>query len=100
MTHYSMSIEDAYRQKKAAQLKEWGAQIDLFEARAENAGADIVIMRAKELETLRARHKAASQKMQDLETATGQAWEQVKETADKIWDELKDGVAEARAKFK
>ena len=95
-----MSIEDAYRQKKAAQLKEWGAQIDLFEARAANAGADIAVMHAKELDDLRARHQVAAQKMQDLETATGQAWEQVKLTADRIWDELKDGVAEARAKFK
>lgn len=94
-----MSIEDAYRQKKAAQLKEWGAQIDLFEARAENAGADLAVLRARELDDLRARHQVASQKMHELETATGQAWEQVKLTADKMWDELKDGVAEARAKF-
>jgi hypothetical protein len=34
----NVEIKDAYKQKMAAQLKEWGAQIDLLEAKAENAG--------------------------------------------------------------
>lgn len=36
----------------------------------------------------------------ELEKASGEAWEQVKETADKIWDDLKAGVADAHSKFK
>ncbi len=95
-----MEIQEAYKQKMAAQLKEWNAQIDLLKARAENAGADMTVKRAEVLHELSAKQRAAAEKMQELEKSTGAAWEQVKETADKIWEDLKAGVADAHAKFK
>lgn len=95
-----MEIQDAYKQKMAAQLKEWSAQIDLLEAKAENAGADMKVKRTKQLHELRAKQRAASEKMKELGKASGAAWEQVKTTADKIWDDLKTGVADAQSKFK
>jgi hypothetical protein len=95
-----MEIQKAYKQKLSAQLKEWSAQIDLLEAKAENAGADIKVKHAMQLNELRAKQRAASEKMKELEKASGKAWEQVKTTADKIWEDLKTGVADAKAKFK
>lgn len=95
-----MEIQDAYKQRMAAQLKEWSAQINLLEAKVENAGADMQVKRAEVLHELRAKQRAASEKMKELEKAGGEAWEQVKETADKIWEDLKTGVAEAHSKFK
>jgi hypothetical protein len=38
--------------------------------------------------------------MKELEKASGEAWEQVKGTADKIWEDLKTGIADAHSKFK
>lgn len=84
----------------AAQLKEWGAQINLLEAKVENSGADMKIKLAEELRDLRARQHAASEKMQELEKASGEAWGKVKETADIIWEDLKTGVADAHSRFK
>lgn len=95
-----MEIKDAYKQKMAAQLKEWGAQINLLEAKIENLGADVKVKRAEHLQELRAKHRTASEKLQELEKSSGQAWDQVKATADKIWDDLKAGIADAHAKFK
>ncbi len=95
-----MGIKDAYKQKMAAQLKEWGAQIDLLEAKLENAGADMNIKRTELLNELRAKQRAASEKMKELEKASEEAWEHAKETADKIWDDLKAALADARSKFK
>jgi glycerol-3-phosphate cytidylyltransferase-like family protein len=95
-----MEIQDAYKQKMAAQLKEWSAQIDLLEAKVENAGADMKVKRTKQLHELRAKQRAATEKMKELGKASGAAWEQVKVTADKIWDDLKAGVADAQSKFK
>lgn len=95
-----MELKDAYKQKMAAQLKEWTAQINLLEAKIESAGADMKVKRAEEFQELRAKQRAASEKMKELEKASGDAWEKVKETADKIWDDLKAGVAAAHAKFK
>ena len=95
-----MEIQQAYKQKMAAQLKEWNAQIDLLEARVENAGADVAVKRAETLQKLRTKQHVAAEKMLELEKSTGEAWGQVKETADKVWEELKAGVAEAHNKFK
>jgi len=95
-----MELKEVYKQKRSAQLKEWSAQISLLEARLENAGADLKVTRAEQLQELRAKQHAASEKMKELGQASGEAWEQVKETADKVWDDLKAGVADAHAKFK
>ena len=95
-----MEIQNAYKQKMAAQLKEWGAQINLLETKLENVGADMKVKRAEELHELRAKQRVASEKMKELEKAGGEAWEQVKETADKIWEDLKTGMADAHSKFK
>ncbi|MDO8264508.1 MAG: hypothetical protein Q7T21_14985 [Gallionella sp.] len=95
-----MEIQEAYKQKMAAQLKEWNAQINLLEARVENAGAGAAVKRAEALQELRAKHRAAAEKMLELEKSTGEAWGQVKETADKLWEDLKAGVADAHSKFK
>jgi hypothetical protein len=94
-----MEINDAYKQKMAAQLKEWNAQIKLLEARVENAGADIKVKHAQAIHELHAKQRAATEKMKELEKASGDVWEQAKKTADKIWDDLKTGLAEAHAKF-
>lgn len=95
-----MDIQNAYKQKREAQLKEWSAQINLLEAKLENASADIKVKGAEHIQVLRAKQQSASEKMQELGKATGEAWEQVKTTADQLWDDLKSGVAEAHSKFK
>lgn len=95
-----MKIHDAYKEKMAAQLKEWSAQINLMEAKVEKAGADLKVRHAEEIVNLRAKQRTASEKMKELEKATGEAWDQAKETADKIWEDLKAGVASANSKFK
>jgi len=94
-----MELEIAYKQKMAAQLHEWSAQLDLLDAKAANVGADVEVKRAKELQELRAKVHAASQKMNEFEKTSGEAWDTVKVTADKIWDEIKLGVAAIHTKF-
>jgi hypothetical protein len=95
-----MEIQEAYKQKLGAQLKEWSAEINLLEAKAANAAADVKVKAAEDLRLLRAKQRAASEKMKELGKAGAEAWEQVKESADKIWAELKTGVASAQSKFK
>ncbi len=95
-----MELQNAYRQKMAAQLAEWGAQIKLLEARAGNAVADARISGAEELDRLHAKQAAASEKMKELEAAGSEAWDQLKETADTLWADLKTGVADAQSRFK
>ena len=95
-----MNVQDAYIAKMAAQLKEWNAEIKLLEAKMEKAGADFNVKRAEEMRDLRARQLAAVEKLKDLEQSSGQAWDEVKATSDKVWEDLKAGVAAAHSKFK
>lgn len=95
-----MKKHEAYKEKMAAQLKEWGAQIKLLDAKVENVGADMKVRYAEDLFSLRTKQQMASEKMKDLEKATGEAWDQTKETADKLWEDLKAGIAATNSKFK
>ncbi len=95
-----MDIQEAYKQKKSAQLKEWGAQLKLLEAKAENAGADLKVQHAEMMQSLRLKQRTASEKLKEMGTASAEAWDDVKVTADKVWDDLKSGMADAHAKFK
>jgi recombinational DNA repair ATPase RecF len=95
-----MEIQNAYKQKMAAQLKEWGAQIDLMEAKIANVSADVEVKRANELNELREKLDLASKKMSEYERTTGAAWDEIKITADVIWEDIKAGLAAAHLKFK
>ena len=95
-----MEIKNAYTQKMMAQLKEWDAEINLLDAKLENVAADQKIKLSDELKDLRAKQHAASEKIAELEKASGDAWEQVKGTTDKVWDDLKNGLVNVRSKFK
>jgi hypothetical protein len=95
-----MELHNAYKQKLGAQLNEWSAQINLLEAKMDNVAAEMRIMRAEDIHALRAKQHAAADKMKELGKASGEAWDQVKLTADKIWDDLKTGLTDAQKKFK
>ena len=95
-----MKIQDSYKEKMSAQLKAWSAQIDVLEAKVESANAELKVKRAEAIRDLRIKQNAASAKMAELNSATGEAWEKVKETADRVWDDLKTGLAAAHDKFK
>jgi len=95
-----VEIQNAYKQKMAAQMKEWSAQINLLEAKLDSVGADMRVKRAEELHELRAKHQVVVAKMKELGKSTGEAWEQAKVSADKMWDDFKIGLTDAQSKFK
>ena len=65
-----MKIQEAYKQKMSAQLKEWNAQINLLEAKIENAGADMKVKSTDVLKELKIKQHAAAEKMKELEKAS------------------------------
>lgn len=77
-----MKTKDAIKLEMEAQLKEWSAQISLMEARIENLGA---VMQGK----------PAVESMKIVDADSVATWGQVKESADKIWDDLKAGFSAA-----
>lgn len=95
-----MQLHKEYKEKMDAQLEEWSAQVNLLEARIDGFTADMKIMRAEEIQALRTKQHAAADHMKALGKASGAAWEQVKVTADTMWDDLKSGLSDAQSKFK
>jgi len=95
-----MELHKEYKEKMSAQLKEWSAQVNLLEAKMDSFTADMKIMRAEEIQALRAKQHATTDKMKELGKASGEAWEQVRVTADKMWDDLKAGLTDAQSRFK
>ena len=92
-----MGIYAADIEKMEAQLNLWSAQIKLLEAKIESAHSNIKLQRAREVNDLRRKHRLAVEKLSEMKSATNNAWEQVKAAADKMWDDLKTGIANAHA---
>jgi uncharacterized protein YicC (UPF0701 family) len=95
-----MKTKEEYIESLASELKEWSAQIDLLTAKAETATAEAKLKYAEELDALRAKKQAAAEKIKELEGASGDAWETVKETAERVWDDVRTGLASVASKFK
>lgn len=95
-----MKTKDEYIENLASELKEWSAQIDLLAAKTENVAADVKLKYAEAINALRGKQHAATEKMKELENASDDAWETVKETADKVWNDLRNGLTSTVSKFK
>ena len=90
-----METKEAYKKKLKAQLAEWQAQINLLAAKTENKAADVSIKYARELDELRSKQRKLSDKVKELEQASGDAWQDIKGNTDQLWNDLKTGIASA-----
>jgi outer membrane murein-binding lipoprotein Lpp len=95
-----MKTKNEYIEILATELRELSGQIDELTAKTEKAAALVKLNYAEDLEALRAKQNSAVEKMKELDEHRGEAWEDLKETADVIWKELRTGLASAVAKFK
>ena len=95
-----MNTKEEYIDSLAAELKQWGAEADLLTAKAEHAAADVKLKYQEDIEYLRGKQIAAEVKIKELQEASGDAWESVKETADNMWADLRTGVSAVVDRFK
>ncbi len=90
----------AYQKKLDAQMKEWSAQISLFQARADKAGAEARVEYYKMIDSLQKRQNEIGAKLQELKAASDQAWDGLKVNTEKAWSEFKTILDNVSAKFK
>ena len=95
-----METRATYKQKLVEQLKEWNARIVWLEAAVEKAGPEMKIRLAKEFHELRAMQRAAAEKMTELGLVSGDALGRCTPSADKVWADLKTGIAKIEAKLR
>jgi hypothetical protein len=90
----------AYEEKFEAQLKEWGARIDLLSAKADKAKAETKIEYYKTIDTLQGKHDAAGSKLKELRGASDEAWRDLRTGAENVWSEVKTSFNSAALRFK
>jgi division protein CdvB (Snf7/Vps24/ESCRT-III family) len=74
--------------KFETQLKQWGAKLDEFVAKADRAGTTARIDNRKRIDDLRAKCQAAQSRLDEVRTASGEKWETLKTGVERAWGEL------------
>jgi len=84
-----MESNDTYKQRMNTLLTKWNDQINLLYEKAKNAESDAKLRYVEQLDVLHTKKREAAKLIQELETASGVAWEEVKMTKDKVWDNFR-----------
>jgi hypothetical protein len=95
-----MATRAAYQQKLEAQLKEWDAKLDQLNAKAQKATADARIKYENELESLKGKRAEAHKMLVELGKRGENAWEDMKDGAERVWDEMGKAMEKIAARFK
>lgn len=91
---------DAYVSKLKSQLDEWNATIDRMEEAAKVAKLDAELEYRNRLAKLRTRRDELRDKISELQDAGEDAWQTLKDGAEKAQHELKMAFDDAKQRFK
>ena len=94
------SKKDQYVQKLHSKLDEWSAEIDKMKAEADKAGAESRIEYQNQIKNLQQKRQEAEKKVDELRSAGGGAWEDLKAGVQLSWEAMEEAVKSARSKFK
>ncbi len=95
-----METREAYKDKYEAQLKVWGAKVDVIKAQAEMVKAQAKIDLAPQVNTVHEKYEAAKAKLAHIAAATDDKWNDLKSDADKVWQDFEASVQGAFAALK
>ena len=84
----------------AAQLKEWGIDLEKFRAKAGKTKTNAKVKLDNEVAALRAKMDEAQKKLEELKKAGGGASGELKKGVESAWTERKKAFDLATAKFK
>jgi uncharacterized coiled-coil DUF342 family protein len=90
----------AYSDKFQAKLDKMNAQIDELKAKAKQAKADAAINYHERIEELEVKRNQTQDKLKELQQASGEAWEDIKDGFESAWGELQGSWEKAMEKFK
>lgn len=94
-----MDSQDAYIKRLHAQLDEWNNEIERLRIKADKASADAQIEYQKQLEELRKRQDEMQAHYEKLNRAGNDAWSDMKQGADKAWNEFDAAFKRAMQRF-
>ncbi len=83
-----MNTAEANVGKLEAQLSQWGAKLDELMAKVEQGGAEVKLDYRNSIEDLKAKHRAAHLKLDELKAAGNGKWDHFKTGVESAWIEL------------
>ncbi|PTN13238.1 coiled coil domain-containing protein [Nitrosomonas aestuarii] len=95
-----MTDKEAYLQKMQAKLDEWDADINALKAKMSGASADAKIELNKQVESLESERNEMKQKYEELKSASGDAWKDMRDGMEAAWSRVADSFKKASDRFK
>jgi F0F1-type ATP synthase membrane subunit b/b' len=96
---YTQEQMQAFREKMETKLAEYKKGIDDLQAKAEGLGDDAKAKAEEQLTALRQKRDEVSEKLKELSSSSGKAWEQVKSGIDAAMEDLGNAYKKAAAEF-
>jgi len=90
----------AFIEKLTAKLKEWDAEIDILEVKAQEKEAVAKMEYTKRIKELQDKKEEAQQKLEEVKNANKEAWEELKIGAEKAMDDISDSFKSVMDKLK
>jgi DNA repair exonuclease SbcCD ATPase subunit len=91
--------KEAHIKKFSAKLEQAQARLDLLKARAREADADTRLRINKEIDDIKERRADLERRMDELKSAGGDAWDDVKAGLDEGWQALSRALDQATSRF-
>jgi chromosome segregation ATPase len=95
-----MTDKSEFQEKVESELRVLDAQIEKFEAKVAEARADARIEHEQTLRDLRTRRTEVETRIEELQSASEEAWEELRGGIESARDTLKTAVENAASKFK
>jgi prefoldin subunit 5 len=95
-----MSTREAFIRRMQAKLEEWNAEIDTLSAKAEKVSADVSNDYHRRIDSLKAKQGAAREKIEELQQAGENAWEDLKSGTEMAWTAMGEAIDSAKNRFK
>ena len=96
---YTQEQMQAFREQTEARLAEYEQEIDQLQAKAEKLEGDAKAKAEQQLTQLRQKRDAVSEKLKELSSSSGNAWEQIKSGIDAAMEDLGNAYKKAAAEF-
>jgi predicted RNase H-like nuclease (RuvC/YqgF family) len=96
---YTQEQMQAVRKQMETKLDEYGKEIDQLQAKAEKLGGDAKAKAEQQLTALRQKRDAVAEKVKELGSSSGSAWEQLKSGIDAAMEELASAYKKVVAEF-
>ena len=96
---YTQEQMQAFREQTETRLAEYKKEIDQLQAKAEKLGGDAKAKAEQRLTALRQKRDEVSEKLKELGSSSGNAWDQIKSGIDAAMEDLGNAYEKAAAEF-